>query len=85
MKQTREIWRAVPMFDAYEVSNLGRVRRVKRGEKNGAPRKVLKPWAGVGGETYVTLRAEAHSHTCAVSALVEIAFRRRRPSRERVA
>ena len=74
-RTSREVWRTIPLFEAYQVSNHGRVRRVARGA-NGAPPKILKPWVGVGGERYVSLRADGHTHTSVVDALVEIAFRR---------
>lgn len=79
---TREVWRSIPLFDAYEVSNRGRVRRVKRGP-NGAPCKELKSWMGFGGRLYVSLRADGQTHTFTVSALQASAFgRRRRQARE---
>lgn len=73
MKRAPEQWRPVPAFDAYEVSDRGRVRRVKRG-LNGAPCKVLKPWPGAGGAFYITLRRDNRGVHRAVRELQLIAF-----------
>lgn len=78
---TNEVWRVIPMFRDYEISNEGRVRRRRRAYAMGAQvGRILKPWRGVGGELYVSLRADGATHPCVVSSLLAAAFPRRRAS-----
>jgi len=49
-----EEWRAIVGFPAYEVSNLGRVRRIVE-SVNGHLPKVLKPWISNKGYSLITL------------------------------
>lgn len=72
-RRARAQWRTVPGFDAYEVSDRGRVRRAKRG-LNGAPLKVLNPWKGPGGAAYVSLRRDNAKFVRAVRELQVTAF-----------
>lgn len=74
MRRSREQWAPIPRFDAYEVSTRGRVRRVKRGEKNGAPLKVLRTWLGVGQQQFVSLRRDGRTFAMSVRFLQSVAF-----------
>ena len=42
-----EVWKPVPMYDGYEVSNLGRVRSLKNGERILVPRVTPKGYLRV--------------------------------------
>lgn len=71
---TREQWRIVPGFEAYEASNHGRIRR-RVTAKNGCPKgRELKPWLGLGGRLYVALRADGRTYRFSVDAVHKSAF-----------
>lgn len=78
---TREVWRPVPMFPDYQVSNHGRVRRIVRASNGSPAGRVLKTWAGLGGVVYVALRAERKTHHCEVENLRRLAFAQRAEER----
>jgi hypothetical protein len=65
-----EEWRPCPPNPAYQVSNLGRVRRAKTG-------RVLKPWASDRGYLYVDLSRKCRGRS--VHGLVALAFLGDRP------
>lgn len=62
-----EVWREVPGFNEYEVSDLGNVRSIKTS-------KHLKPHIDRGGYLRVSLHREKASYTCGVHRLVLMAF-----------
>lgn len=80
-----EIWKAIPGFPAYEVSDQGRVRyfwkRVPLGRGRGSkmvlsntPRGVLKP-SFVNGYPHITLRREGIVYGALIHRLVLLVFR----------
>lgn len=73
-----EEWRPVPEFDAYEVSSLGRIRRVTPacGATVG---KCLKPTRMKSGYMLVTLRKDGKSTYKTVHSIVAAAFIGPRP------
>lgn len=68
-----EEWRTVAMCTAYEVSNLGRVRRVRLGRRGSAARE-LKPWKKKHGHLSVTLQDGPFKTKQLVHRLVALAF-----------
>lgn len=71
---TREFWRTVPDFPDYEVSTGGRIRR-RVTAANGLPAgRELKPWLGLGGALYVSLRRDGRTHSLTVNAVHASAF-----------
>jgi len=56
---SKEVWRAIPQNEGYEVSSLGRVRSLDRALPDGRKRKgqVLSTWETSGGYKYVSLGA----------------------------
>lgn len=71
----REHWKTIEGFEAYEVSDLGRVRRrlPGRGTNNALTGKALKPGL-VQGYEKVILRKEGKNHNKLVHRLVAEAF-----------
>ncbi len=69
----RELWKDIPEYDAYAVSNHGRIRRTKasRGTRVG---KLLNPWKGTDGYLYVTLCIDREIKAVAMHRLVCLAF-----------
>ena len=72
-KLDTEVWKTVEDFEAYEVSNLGRVRR-KEATPHHPGKTVRKPWFGTGGYLQLDLYKDGKSHYKAVHRLVAIAF-----------
>lgn len=74
-----EVWKTIPQWPTYEVSDLGRIRRVSGGRWN-KPGKILK--AGDRGKGYlrVMLRMNGKDRTAFVHCLVAEAFHGPRPS-----
>lgn len=68
-----EKWKEVAGFEAYEVSNLGRVRR-KEETKHHPGKTFLKPWFGTGGYLTIQLYKDSKAHSKSVHILVAIAF-----------
>lgn len=54
-----EKWAVVPISPAYEVSSLGRVRRILPG-RGTCPGKILKPYVGSNGYPNVKILAIMH-------------------------
>lgn len=71
-----EHWKTVKCFSDYEVSDFGRVRRIKNAKNNHTP-KVLSPrnnGARQDGYLYVALYREGERHNLAIHILVANAF-----------
>ena len=68
-----EHWKTIADFEAYEVSDLGRVRR-KEPTKHHPGKVMLKPWFGTGGYVHLQLYKNSKKHDRAVHRLVAIAF-----------
>jgi NUMOD4 motif-containing protein len=68
----KEIWKRVPQFPNYRVSNLGRVRRDASGQ--GTAGGLLKPYPDKGGYLRVGLRLEGRRSTQALHRLVAMLF-----------
>jgi len=64
-----EEWRPVPGFPDYEVSSLGRVKRVVESCKGHAP-KILRPWLNNQGYAIITISADGNSRRKQISRLV---------------
>lgn len=67
-----EIWKSVPGFEDYEVSNYGRVRSLHY--KNGNKVKVLKPFKDHQGYLHVNLRNNGKRWCVKVHRLVALLF-----------
>jgi len=68
-----ENWKTIEGFEAYEVSDLGRVRR-KAATTHHPGKTLRKPWFGTGGYLQLDLYKDGKSHYKAVHRLVAIAF-----------
>jgi hypothetical protein len=68
-----ERWKTIENFEAYEVSDLGRVRR-KEATSHHPGKTMLKPWFGTGGYLQLHLYKNSKNHERAVHRLVAIAF-----------
>jgi hypothetical protein len=68
-----EKWKAVKDFEAYEVSNLGRVRR-KEATVHHPGKVMLKPWFGTGGYLQLQLFKDGKKYDKSVHILVAVAF-----------
>lgn len=66
----QEIWRIIPNFENYAVSNFGRVKRITPNHRT-AVNRLLKPWLSKKGYPTVSL---GHSLKREVHVLVAIAF-----------
>lgn len=73
---TIEEWRAVPGFDAYEVSDRGRVRSIDRLDAAGRKRtgRILRPGTKAFGYPFVNIRRDNQPHVFCVHRLVAWAF-----------
>ena len=75
-----EIWLPIEGYDFYEVSNLGRVRRLesvvngKAGSKRKVPEKILKPGTQQNGYLIVTLHKNGIHRSYYIHRLVAAAF-----------
>lgn len=76
-----EVFKAVPGFPGYVVSNLGKVKSLARKDTIGRPikEKLLKPGKNSRGYMCVVLRRRGASHTKTVHTLVATAFLGPRP------
>lgn len=72
IQPSAEEWRPIPSWPEYEVSSIGRVRRVAAGQGTKAGR-VLTPWTSVGYQ-YVGLWRDNSRTSVAVHRLVALAF-----------
>lgn len=80
---TREIWKAIPDWPEYKVSNHARVKRVVPSKKNYWNNHILSPGrAGPMGYKYVHLHRDRKQYTHYIHALMLQAFRGPRPSPE---
>lgn len=68
-----EIWKPIPSFQDYAVSNLGCVKRIVPGKRNHACRTV-KPWLGNHGYETVGLSRDGTVHRRLIHRLVCEAF-----------
>jgi hypothetical protein len=76
-----EVWRPVVGWkNIYDVSNLGRIRRVLAAHGTHAGR-VLKPWPATGGYLYVILQHRGRKAEIAVHRIVAASFLGRCPLR----
>lgn len=76
-----EIWKPIPSFDGYEVSNQGNVRSYRR-SGGGSFHKIphsLKPSANQGGYLGVSLRQDGETHRKMIATLVMLVFIGPRP------
>ena len=80
-EQKNEVWRDIPNFGMYQVSNLGRVKRKTYekfyfANKNLVfrPEKILKQQKDINGYLVVTLNGEIARKTLRVHRLVALAF-----------
>ena len=73
MEQVTEQWKVIVGFPDYEVSDLGRVRRISPARGTGVG-KVLQPGTKKDGRLLVALRKDGNHHTKAVHVLVAKAF-----------
>ena len=69
----KEKWKTIADFEAYEVSDLGSVRR-KEPTKHHPGKVMLKPWFGTGGYVHLHLYKNSKTYDRAVHRLVAIAF-----------
>lgn len=67
----RELWKAIPGFPHYQVSNLGRVRRIQI--------SFPKPFMGTRGYFHVVLSENGKTVTKNIHSLVALAFKGARP------
>jgi len=68
-----EIWKPIPNFDQYEVSNFGRVRSYKR--SYGYKANILTPRIAIGsGHLRVSLRSKGKTYDHFIHRLVAFAF-----------
>ena len=73
----REIWRPIPGYEGYEVSNFGNVRSYRLSGLNGGRRSVpvtINPWTKLSGHLSVSLRKKGNTHKKLVHRLVLLAF-----------
>jgi len=68
-----ENWKTVEGFEAYEVSDLGKVRR-KEATKHHPGKTLLKTWPETGGYMTVQFYMNGKSHSLAIHRLVAKAF-----------
>jgi hypothetical protein len=73
MNYKKEVWKPIKNFDAYEISNLGRVRRILSGPHTHAG-KILKQGYTNKGYKRVCICANKRSYTKKVHRLVAEAF-----------
>ena len=69
----REQWKTIENFEAYEVSDLGKVRR-KEATVHHPGKVMLKPWFGTGGYLQLHLYKDSKNNERAVHRLVAKAF-----------
>jgi hypothetical protein len=74
----REIWKAIPGFDGYEASSLGRIRSSKRNYLGG--KKIMSPADNGHGYLYVNLYQDGKSKKMYLQELVLRAFVGERPA-----
>lgn len=79
-----EIWKAIPGFDGYEVSDLGQVRSYfKRAGKNwnisDIPQRILSQAIDSRGYKFVSLRKDGKLYRRSIHVLVTLAFIGERP------
>lgn len=68
-----EIWKKIPGYPNYEISNSGRIKRIKRG-RHTQPGKILKPILNKDGYYVACLVENKLSQTMTIHYLVMIAF-----------
>ena len=69
-----ETWRTVPEYPAYEVSDLGRVRRCEPGERQARVGYIMKLTCGSGGYYVVGLMRDHKARQCRINRLIAITF-----------
>ena len=71
-----EIWKLIPGWSYFEVSNMGNVRRVRKSRYRNQGNLLVnkKLVTGTNGYKYVTLWQEGKNKTCTVHRLVATAF-----------
>ena len=69
-----EVWKNIPEFESYQVSNLGNVRSLKYGKE-----RIIKQMIGGRGYYRLSLMKNKKSHTPLVSQLMAIAFLNHKP------
>jgi len=77
MSLNREVWKPVffkPFNRKYLVSNLGRVKAIKKSKYSNNKRMCLKPGVGARGYAFVTLYHNKQSKQLAVHRMVAYAF-----------
>lgn len=79
-----EIWKPIPGYDGYEVSDLGRVRSWRYGGGRGCYRRqvplLMKPRSTWTNELSISLRKDGKDESCYVHRLVMLAFVGQRPA-----
>lgn len=78
MKEQTEVWKEIPGYDNYAVSDQGRVMRIARGRST-HPGKILRPARNTRGYSNVVLCHECLPKTFTVHTLVMLAFVGPRP------
>ena len=69
-----EVWKNIPEFESYQVSNLGNARSLNYGKE-----RIIKQMIGGRGYYRLYLRKNKKSHTPLVSQLMAIAFLNHKP------
>ena len=73
----QEIWKPVPFepfSSRYIISNLGRVKPIKKSKFSNSKEEFLKPGVGARGYGYVVLYCDGAKKQCAVHRMVAMAF-----------
>lgn len=73
IRMTEEIWKSIPGYEAYEVSNLGHVLRVAGG-RGTRPMKAINPTKDSGGRMVFNVRGNGKTRQMKLHRAVMLAF-----------